>query len=83
MLTAQSKTEEINKARHESGVHDEKPNAKDDGPQVEGEAKSVIDDVLDISVNAADLESKVAMLNCDQRRVFHKNERPLHASKEA
>ena len=70
MLKAQSKTKEINKARHESGVNNEKPNAEDDGPQVEGEAKSVIDDVLDISVNAADLESKVAMLNCDQSRVF-------------
>ena len=71
MLKAQSKTKEINKARHESGVNDVKPNAADDGPQVEGEAKSVIDDVLDISVNAADLESRVAMLNCDQRRVFN------------
>ena len=70
MLKAQSKTKEINKARHEGGVTNAKLSNEDDGPQVEEEAKTVIDDVLEIKVNAVDLESRVAMLNSDQRRVF-------------
>ena len=70
MLKAQSKTKEINKARHEGGVTNAKLSNENDGPQVEGEAKTVIDDVLEIKVNAVDLESRVAVLNSDQRCVF-------------
>ena len=65
----------IDEAR-EAHVEEEQPqNEEDDDPQVEGEAKATMQDVVDMNFNAADtitLEERVDMLNADQRRVFEK-----------
>jgi len=70
MLEAQSNVKKINEARHAD--HEEKI-SKDDEPQLMGEAKTAMNDIVDMNVNSSSdlcLESRVAMLNTDQRRIF-------------
>ena len=46
---------------------------EDDEPQLLGEAKTAVHNVLDmntIACNDLTLEERVAMLNADQRRIF-------------
>ena len=70
MLEAQSNIKKINEARHADG---EEKISKDDEPQLMGEAKTAMNDVIDMNVKSSSdlsLESRVAMLNADQRRIF-------------
>ncbi len=72
MLEAQSNIKQINEARQASG-QEEKVSKPDDDPHLMGEAKTAMDDVLDMNDNSCDklsLEDRVAMLNADQRRIF-------------
>ena len=75
ILALQATVKKIDEAR-EADVEDEQPEyEEDDDPQVEGEAKAAMQDVVDMHDNAADtitLEERVDMLNADQRRVFEK-----------
>ncbi len=69
MLEAQSNIQQINEARHADG-QEEKVSEPDD-PHLIGEAKTAMDDVLDMNDNSSDklsLEDRVAMLNADQSR---------------
>ena len=72
----QATVKKIDEAR-EADVEDKQPEyEEDDDPQVEGEAKAAMQDVVDMHDNAAadtiTLEERVDMLNADQRRVFEK-----------
>ena len=71
MLAAASNVKKINDARQKDG---EEQNVEEDAdPQLIGEAKTAMTDVLTMNVNSSDklsLEERVAMLNDDQRRVF-------------
>ena len=72
MLEAQSNIKEINEARHADG-EEEKISKEDNDPQLMGEARTAMDDVADMNVKSSTdlpLESRVAMLNADQRRIF-------------
>ena len=72
LLEAQSNIKQINEARLASGP-EERVNKNDDDPQLMGEAKTAMNDVLDMNVNSCNqlsLEERVAMLNTDQRRIF-------------
>ncbi len=63
---------QINEARHADG-QEEKVSKPDDDPHLMGEAKTAMDDVLDMNDNSCDklsLEDRVAMLNANQRRIF-------------
>ena len=76
ILALQATGKKIDEAR-EADVEDEQPEyEEDDDPQVEGEAKAAMQDVVDMHDNAAadtiTLEERVDMLNADQRRVFEK-----------
>ena len=77
ILALQATVKKIDEAR-EADVEDKQPEyEEDDDPQVEGEAKAAMQDVVDVHDNAADtitLEERVDMLNADQRRVFEKVE---------
>ena len=83
MLTARSQVKKITKARQEDqpppGVQDDDRN---DGPQVEGEAQSAMNDVCDLeggSANQINLEERVSMMNKDQARIFQQiKEHLLH-----
>ena len=74
-LAAQSTITKINDARHKT-VEDEKEESEeddDDGPQLMGEAKSATDDASgmnDYPPDKLDLETRVGMLNADQRQIF-------------
>ena len=71
MLAARSNVQKINAARQKEG--EEKSVEEDDDPQLIGEAKTAMTDVLTVNVNSSDklsVEERVAMLNDDQRRVF-------------
>ena len=76
ILALQATVNKIDEAR-EADVEDEQPEyEEDDDPQVEGEAKAAMQDVVDMHDNAADtitLEERVDMLNADQRRVFERS----------
>ena len=53
--------------------HDEEKISKDDEPQLMGEAKTAMNDIIDMNVNSSSdlsLESRVAMLNTDQQHIF-------------
>ena len=72
MLEAQSNIKKINEARHAEG-EEEKISKEDNDPQLMGEARTAMDDVVDMNVKSSTdlpLESRVAMLNADQRRIF-------------
>ena len=72
ILAAQSNIRQINEARQADG-QEEKVRKDDDDPQLIGEAKTVMNDVLDInssSFSELSLDDRVAMLNGDQRRIF-------------
>ena len=65
MLEAQSNIKQINEARLASGP-EEMVNKNDSDPQLMGEAKTGMNDVLDMSVNSCNqlsLEERVAVLN--------------------
>lgn len=76
MLATRSHVKQINEARQADG-EEEKLTKEDDEPQLFGEAKTAIHDVLDIKFyanthNTLTLEERVAMLNDDQKRIFEK-----------
>ena len=55
--------------------------SKDDEPHLMGEAKTAMNDVIDMNVKSSSdlsLESRVAMLNADQRRIFDVKSHLLH-----
>ena len=65
MLEAQSNTKKINEVRH---ADREEKISKDDEPQLMGEAKTAMNDVIDMNVKSSSdlsLEPRVAMLNAD------------------
>jgi len=69
MLEAQSNIK-INEVRHADG---EEKISEDDEPQLMGEAKTAMNDVIDMSIKSSSdlcLESRVAMLSADQWRIF-------------
>ena len=71
-LEALSNVKKINEARQGDGKEEE-VSKEDDEPQLIGEAKTVMNDVLDMNTNSSDklsLEERVGMLNDDQRRIF-------------
>ena len=71
-LEALSNVKKINEARQADGKEEE-ASKEDDEPQLIGEAKTAMNDVLDMNTNATDklsLEERVGMLNDDQRRIF-------------
>jgi len=70
MSEAQSNIKKINEARHADG---EEKISKDDEPRLMGEAKTAMNDIIDMNVKSSSdlsLESREAMLNADQRRIF-------------
>ena len=74
MLKAQSNIKKINEARQADGI-EEKVNKVDDDPQLLGEAKTAMKEVVEINANNSDtltLEDRITMLNDDQRRIFDK-----------
>ena len=71
MLAAASNVKKINDAGQKDG--EEEKVEEDDDPQLIGEAKTAMTDVLTMNVNSSDklsVEERVAMLNDDQRRVI-------------
>ena len=71
LLAARSNVLKINDARQNEG--EEEKVEEDDDPQLIGEAKTAMTDVLTMNINSSDklsVEERVAMLNDDQRRVF-------------
>ena len=79
-LAALSSVKKINEARQVDGEEVE-VNKEDDEPQLMGEAKTAMNDVLDMNTNSTDklsLEERVAMFNDDQRRVFENIKAHLH-----
>ena len=71
-MTAQSNVRQINEARQAEGP-EEKVSKDDDDPQLIGEGKMAMNDVVDLDMNPCSelsLEDRVAMLNGDQRRIF-------------
>ena len=74
MLKALSNIRKINEARQADGI-EEKVNKEDDDPQLLGEAKTAMKEVVEINANNSDtltLEDRITMLNDDQRRIFDK-----------
>ena len=74
MQTAQSNVKIINEVR-QAEAQEEKIRREDEDPQLIGEAKTAMTDVLDMNTISSDkisLEDRVAMLNDDQRRIFEK-----------
>ena len=77
MLAAASNVKKINDARQKEG--EEEKVEEDDDPQLIGEAKTAMTDVLTMNVNSKlSVEERVAMLNDDQRRVFDTVKGHLH-----
>ena len=72
ILQAQSNIKKINIARQD--VDEQKPTSKDDDDlQLMGEAKTAMQEVLDMNVNLGktlSLQDRVGMLNADQSRIF-------------
>ena len=82
IMEAQSKIKEINEARQASGV-EERVTKDDNDPQLMGEARTAVTDMLDMVVNHSSdqlsLEERENMLNADQRRIYDKvNNHLLH-----
>ena len=73
ILDAQSKIKEINEAR-QADVEEKRVNKEDNDPQLMGEAKTAMHDMVDMIVKHSSdqlgLEERVTMLNADQRRIF-------------
>ena len=72
MLAAASNVKSINDAR-QANEPEEKEVEDDNEPQLLGEARTAMTDVLDMNVSSSDqltLDEMVSMLNQDQRRVF-------------
>ena len=72
MLAARSNVKGINEARQANG-QEEKISKEDDDPQLIGEAKTAMTDVLVMNTcpsSKVSLEDRVAMLNDDQRLIF-------------
>ena len=70
MLKAQSNIKKINEARQADGV-EEKVNKEDDDPQLMGETKKAIKEVVEMNnSDTLTLEDRITMLNDDQRRIF-------------
>ena len=72
MLAAQSNVRQINEARQAEG-QEEKVDKDDDDPQLIGEARTAMNDVVDINASSfseLSLDDRVAMLNGDQKRIF-------------
>ena len=79
-LEALANVKKINEARQADG-EEEQISKEDDEPQLIGEAKTAMNDVLDMNTNSSNqlnLEERVAMLNDDQRRVFENIKAHLH-----
>ena len=71
MLKAQSNIKKINEARQADGV-EEKVNKEDDDPQLMGEAKTAMKEVVEMNnSDTLTLEDRITMLNDDQRRIFN------------
>ena len=73
-LDAQSNVKKINDARQEDGKEEE-VNEEDNEPQVMGQAKSAMSDALGMNAQQPgdlSLETRVGMLNADQRRIYDK-----------
>ena len=81
----QSKIKEINKARETDGV-EKKVSKEDNNPQLPGEAKSAMHDIVDLmathSSDQLGLDERVAMLNGDQRRIYDSVMNHLHHHKQ-
>ena len=72
MLKAQENLKKINEIRQADPV-EKLDNKQDDDPQIRGEAKSAMQDILQLNANKGNdipLEQRVKMLNADQRRVY-------------
>jgi len=72
MLEAKNNLRAINEARRENDApkYDHK---EDDDPQLPGQAKSAMEDMLDMNTKSGNdltLEERVKMLNLDQRKIF-------------
>ena len=84
ILDAQSKIKEINKARETDGV-EKKVSKEDNNPQLPGEAKGAMHDIVDLmathSSDQLGLDERVAMLNGDQRRIYDSVMNHLHHHK--
>ena len=85
ILGAQSKIKEINEARQADGV-EQKLSKDDNNPQLPGEAKSAMHDLIDMmTTNSSDqlgLDERVTMLNVDQRRIYDRVMNHLHHHKQ-
>lgn len=82
MVEASSTFKAINEARKaDSNLELPENKEDDDGPQLDGEAKSAMQDANDIDSKALDtkltLEDRINMLNADQRRVFDRIKKHL------
>ena len=73
ILEAQSTVKDINEARQADGA-EQRVSKEDNDPQLIGEAKSAMHDMLDImdshSSDKPSLEERVSMLNADQKRIY-------------
>ena len=72
MLAVASNVKSINEARQ--GNMEEKEAEEDNEPQLLGEARTAMSEVLDMNTSTAghlSLDERVSMLNQDQKRVFN------------
>ena len=72
MLEAAANVKKINEAREADGK-EEKVSEEDNDPQLIGEAKTAMTDVVSMNISSSNkltLEDRVSMLNNDQKRVF-------------
>ena len=82
MLKAQSNIKNINEARQSDGV-EEKVNKEDDDPQLIGEAKTAMKEVVEMNnSDTLTLEDRITMLNDDQRRIFNQIKNHLFHQKQ-
>ena len=82
ILDAQSKIKEIDEAREAEGV-EQKVSKDDNNPQLPGEAKSAMHDI--IATHSSDqlgLDERVAMFNGDRRRIYDSVMNHLHHRKQ-
>ena len=78
LLEGQSNIKNINKAGHADG---EEKIKKDDEPQLMGQVKTARNDIIGINVKWSSdlsLQSRVAILNADQWRIFDVKTHLLH-----
>ena len=81
MLKARNTLKEINQARELDPIE---KNEDNEDPEVYGEAKSAMQDLVDINTSGSNdfsLKEREEMLNADQSRIYHKV-RNTHASSE-